>query len=78
MGGKGEKMGFVFTNAPFLDTSHLSKYQRLVYCQNTKANYIGRTMNYKSQKDGTCSINGERRRDSLAYNILDSGLDWFN
>ena len=74
----GRSRGFVFTNTPFPETSYLSKYQRLLYCQNTKANYIWRTMNYKSEKDRPCSINGEWRGVSPAYNILDIGLQWFN
>lgn len=74
----GGRLGFVFTNTLFPETSHLSKYRSLVYCQNTRANYIRRTMDYKSKKDRACSINGERRGGSLAYNILDIRLEWFN
>ena len=59
---KGRRRGFVFTNTPFPETSYLSKYQRLLYCQNTKANCIWRTMDYKSKKDRTCSINEEWRQ----------------
>jgi hypothetical protein len=72
-----ESTGFVFTSTPFSETSHLSKYWSPVYCQNARANYIKRTMGYKSQKDRACSINGRGRRvSSIQY--LDIRLEWFN
>lgn len=36
----GGRLSFVFTNTLFPETSHLSKYRSLVYCHNTRANYI--------------------------------------
>ena len=66
----GRRRGFVFTNTPFPETSYLSKYQHLLYCQNTKANYIWRTMGYKSKKDRACSINGEWRGGCLQHTIF--------